>query len=1087
MPPESIPIDKNDNLQNLANLTNQSKSLAPSSYGIGRIRLIGVVDVAVLYQIIKAAEKDPNAESHPFRALFSAYDEILPQNGISSNHDQIYLRFLFRLGDRRGEHVSLYENFERLLYDLGIQIEFDGDEDVIQDLTRGLNDTDQDKDFDVHNDDRSPRRLRRASLQSIYDAKFENFGATPTPSLSRHNTAQAFPGNDNSHWDKKGSLDLDFFPNDPGPRSHSVPAKTDRFEPQQVQDKDGDQRLALKDNLAAISPKSDSNDSMSTTYSAELSQNNSRDPIKAPAPQIDSHIEDDPADFNFALHDRERFYAPSNTQLIRDASIFLEYRLQAISVHAIKQWRDSALQAKHQHCVDYRKAESHDAHILLSQALDFWTLRVRERKQVAETRQYFNRLEERAIMARNLYLLAKAFSHWYHSAEDEAWKVSIARQHVLALKYFHAWKDFTLGNQAKIHAHGLQKHFVLWNKRYVKGAAYEIKADLIRQRTLLKSVYWQWFWGFCERRAPAWYSRRLKQKHFSKWIDAFRFNERRNSQVSLHVEKAARKFFLQHWHDRAKVIISTHVSAQAFNWHKTAASYLRAWTKTYDLTSPAQQASNMVDWRVAGSVFATFVGRFRLEKQAEKINQLRLLRNAWTLWNDCLRCRAFAGSVDDRRLLEALYKWTIAQRGVLLKRLMDERLGKRHLLRLKEHWEWRDSSRKQAYQNLQDQHGRHLLSAHLGHWHSSRTALRQQEQVATTFSNLRRLRHVPSLLVERGRQIQSFSAMASDAYFYFATKRCLRKWHSRLVESKRQKRRLAYMQIRRTSKINMASCVLERWRTNANERRQMSDSANSFNLERQLGLATRFFDYWKSLYYLVVERNLEAQDYHQMLILRHLFHGWFDRADECAALNGTAVLRTQLYERRSAITCINRLRIRIIELKGPLATAQNLRARYQKRHFLNILRRWQVDAATRTHRPQRHSTPSLFASTLRYSVGAQDEEFPGMLKGPRSQVSTIPRASEGQSPPRGTLTTPSKRAMRARIGNENSTTPSGTPFQSRRRTQLGTTPQTTTRLLFRRTPTLRDADTATSQNEIANMKAEPEQEQRSDKRESDSM
>ncbi|KAK4696719.1 hypothetical protein P7C71_g1248, partial [Lecanoromycetidae sp. Uapishka_2] len=114
MPPES-PISEHISTEEYSPLTDQN--------------------VAILYQIIRSAEQYPNVETQPFRAIFAAYETILPQNGLDPNHDQIYLRFLFRLGDGREEGQSLYARFEGLLDELGLQIEIIPDGEETQEIT----------------------------------------------------------------------------------------------------------------------------------------------------------------------------------------------------------------------------------------------------------------------------------------------------------------------------------------------------------------------------------------------------------------------------------------------------------------------------------------------------------------------------------------------------------------------------------------------------------------------------------------------------------------------------------------------------------------------------------------------------------------------------------------------------------------------------------------------------------------------------------------------------------------------------------------------------------------------------------------
>ncbi|KAK6579774.1 hypothetical protein PZA11_008010 [Diplocarpon coronariae] len=109
------------------------------------------IDIALLHDIVVLAQeilpKLSERERLPTNALFSAYYDILPRIGINADHDSRYARVLFKIGGLRGPG-TLYEKFEEILSRLGIEIEFDQDnndteafiqaEDLQQDLDGGI-------------------------------------------------------------------------------------------------------------------------------------------------------------------------------------------------------------------------------------------------------------------------------------------------------------------------------------------------------------------------------------------------------------------------------------------------------------------------------------------------------------------------------------------------------------------------------------------------------------------------------------------------------------------------------------------------------------------------------------------------------------------------------------------------------------------------------------------------------------------------------------------------------------------------------------------------------------------------------------
>ena len=76
--------------------------------------------------------------------------------------------------------------------------------------------------------------------------------------------------------------------------------------------------------------------------------------------------------------------------------------------------------------------------------------------------------------------------------------------------------------------------------------------------------------------------------------------------------------------------------------------------------------------------------RAKASKQAAEVDQLRVLRNAWTNWNDQLRMQTLAMRINERMVLQALYEWVLVERSKLLKRLFEKRLKQATIRRLVE-------------------------------------------------------------------------------------------------------------------------------------------------------------------------------------------------------------------------------------------------------------------------------------------------------------------------------------------------------------------------------------------------------------------
>ena len=1006
--------------------------------------------------------------------MYAAYETILPQNGLHPDHDQVYLPYLYRLGGKREEGRSLYESFEALLAELGFQIEFVADGEGVQEITKDLG-------AEYENDNRAngqigatngpKRRPRRTSFNSLYDAEDESTRAirqrdTSRASMSRLETSQVAVLDTRPSTRATTRRTERTAVNAPSSNLPGVPPRRGRLTAEEFATRVSHPHRTLASassqserqrNVRPASTTSNRNgkgyeeslvDDVSTTASGRDNSNDDNDQ----ALEI-------PRTFQpFTLGQNERFYNPSKTQLLRDAHDFHNYRIRSIARDAVDKWCFAAFQAKDQHEHMERLAAAHDKEILLRQAFEHWRLRMHAKKQAAETERFFNRLERRATKARDLFLLAKAFSHWAQCTQEEVLRTSNARQHVLSTKYFQAWREITVINQLKMRHQGLRKFFGVWKQRYIATITNDITADLKRHESLLRNAYWLWFWNFCERRAPEWRAARLKRKYLLQCVATFRNNVRLNQQVTLQSFNVSKKKIMLPWLGRARMTIAALREANAFHEQKQTACVLQAWRKATQYAPLVRQISNMVDWRVAGETFSTFVTRYRFEKQAESVSRLRCVRIAWTQWNDRLRWQSLAHRIDDRFVIESLYKWVIAERYSLLHRLSEERLKQLMFNKLKIYCALRQARRENVLHIVEEAQRKSCMRSFFRCWYSQLDSHRQDERIAFEFGAPKQAQDVLDLWTRNLVHVQDLNSMAKHANFYFFTKKCYKRWQTATASSKRQKRRNAYVQVRRRSKMNLAAGVLRQWRTHYAQNRDMQLQAGFVDQSRLLRTGTNLFDRWRDHSSLRRDSEYQAtQHYRRRLLERHLYT-WIERLEEQVRLDETAELNNEMRVKNIAFSWCNKLRFKIIELKGREAKAENLRAWYEKRRFRNILRHWHNKTGGKLDRTNQGTT---FSSRIKRARSQKEvDERDGPTRGAEDWTDFdigdwIP-ALEAQSsniPLPGYLSTPSKRAARAKALVRVSTTPAGTPLEHRYRSQIGSTPRTSRRDAFGKSTT----------------------------------
>lgn len=1028
-----------------------------------------VLDVAILHQIVTSAQQSNDVEKTPFRAIFAAYDIILARHGLDPDHDQVYLRFLFRLGDKTLSGRTLYEKFESLLDELGIQVEFDADDDGPQEITRNL-------DLDGQGEETSRRqpthldvprgRSRRASVGSIYDAGDESTRVSRQRhdsriSLSRLPIGQAtgregwpstratarateraqslLPGstsgsvhrsrlnahdfaNNLRHYRRRNTSRSSNGDSGPPPRKLSPEARAN-----------GRRHFGIQTQRDGLSVSDRSMDEYSFT---QLSED------KQPVYQVP----------------RRALYHHSDTQLLRDANTFEHYHLRSLARDAICKWHAEALRSRNSHRTLEETAAAHDASILLRQGFDQWRLMLHAKRQREETERFFDHMERRAGKARDLYLLTKAFTHWAQCAADEVQRTSVARRHILRTKYFNAWRDITAVNDLKVRRQRLVKFYGLWKRRFVKALVDDSRATTVYRENLGETSYWRWFWRFCERRAPEWRAGRLKKKYFAQWVLDTQWNLDRGERVTAYRSETMVRTNLSQWVEQSRTVSACQTKALLFRQQRLLANSVATWQLQTYHAPLARQMSTLVDWRIARSVYATLIARLRAERLAASVNRLRMMRNMWTNWNDRLRWQSLAHRVDDRVLLQTLYKWVLAERFVLYRRLYQKHLKQRTMTMVFDRWELLRDQRHNSSQVIQDAQVKRCLSSTMTRWKQQMQQQRQRQQLAFEF-------HAPGVAQEvlnswaiKVRHVRDLQRWARDAEFYFLTTRSIKRWQAANVEARRQKRRNAYAQIRRRVKMSIARSLFIRWRNQATHALDLQKIALRTDSLRLLVLGTSLFDHWKSRLFATLDGHYQADTFYETTLVHQRLQTWARQLRLYLDMEKQAYVYAEMHVSNIAFGLLRKLSLRVFELRRREETANSFKQWNQKRHFRNVLRHWQAKAAERTGQANVDAASPLETGHLSPDGGAGNgitgraEDWTAFGEG-FDMDDWIPavEAQSSTTPQPGYLSTPSKRAARARAvlrGSMTPATPKGTPFEHRLRLQLASALRTSRRPVF---------------------------------------
>lgn len=748
----------------------------------------------------------------------------------------------------------------------------------------------------------------------------------------------------------------------------------------------------------------------------------------------------------------EMLYRPSLSDLLRDASTFNMYRERGIKRRLLTQWLKKAIQRRQGSVNMEIVAVNRDRSTLLRQAFETWRGIIQDKRQTARTERFFKHLEQRAGRARDLFLVTKAFTHWAQVTSEEVARTSAARRRILSIKYFNAWREITAVNELKAQRFALRKPFNTWRKRIQQIKENETTAAASHDKDLKNGVYWQWFWGFCDRRAPQWYEYRLKRRSLLCWLRSFRTNRERDHEIEVRNKRLAIGSAWQTWTQRSKAIAGAEQEAVSLQRHKLLKDMFGEWKIQACLAPAAYHVSDMVNKRVVRSAFMQWVRRAQMAKQAKEMDRHRIMRNSWTAWNDQLRCQALSSRIDERLKMETMYKWILAERFSLMQRIRDQRIKR-------DTFSTFVASIRGTYSRLlhhadihEEYRSEELLRSKFNSWRGRLALQRQREYAAFQFYAPRLQQE--SLVAWRSKQqnVARLEARSHDARFYFLATRTIKQWHTATVQSAKRRRQEAYAWFRRKVKMKMATRALQSWQAWAGHVADLDRQAYEFHRSRSLNIASGLFGIWYDKASKRVQDCYEAEMHYARQAAYAQLMRWTELYLENRDLEQQAAGYYRVHVLGQANASLRKLSLRVFQINSSFETADSLRDRSLKKHTRGMFRHW-VDKA-RTKIEERDSfaplvTPARPGRSFDGTTGTRPgrsvfdpwypvetpfkmSEFVTQSQGPGPSLGPGPSASPLATP--NYMSSPSKRAARARVLAQASTTPATplyTPFAGR--------------------------------------------------------
>ncbi|KAK7542944.1 Sfi1 spindle body protein-domain-containing protein [Phyllosticta citricarpa] len=978
-------------------------------------------DVEILYTIVTTAEKLPGP---PYRALFAAYDKVLAERGINPNYDRVYFRFLLRMRGaspqkqpqfptrphneiQTGSAIShddptstetLYGRFTALLGDMGIQLEVDEQGEGVEEVTRRLDEYDLDElggEVEQEEEAAAPYaqamhtpRSRRASFNdSNYDrtrdlgpwdyedgdalaSGRENQGLSAPPRRPSSSSQMLDP----STWRHGRARSSS---REPRAGLHSALPYRGRLSargPSEVRNtrrrgrsvsSQGSIRITRTEEIKRQQPNSSSFDELDDFDSPRTR----RSSIGSPRPESPHYVPP------------EMLYRPSPAQMLADAETFLYARKLFMARRAMHTWRDKAMEQRDLYMQMDEAADRFNKRKLMEAALEMFKLQHNAMQQQKETDRFFEHLERRAEKARNLFVLTKAFTHWANSAADEVMRTQVARRHILRFKYFNAWHEITAVQELKVRRHVLAKFFAIWCRRYAALQEEHDVALAFRSENVIQQAYSACFWEFSGRRATKRYDATLKRKAITTLIDRLLQVKEKEAEIQAKRETELKRKGLQILSNKVMSVQCLGPAAEDLRNKRLLLLGLNSIKVQARLNPIERDLTQSLHAGLARRALTTLRVRAEQSRRAAQLNQLLVLRNAFTAWNDQLRCQALAQRIDDRVIIQALYKWSLATRGSILSRLQDTKL-KRSMFRNWANKTGDKSTRLAASERiLRESEEMRLKRKAFDALRVELQKQRQREAQALSMYEPRVVSRCWTTLHTKHQQVQELETWGTDAQFYTLTTHTLRKWRESTHQSQRMRKREAYATVRRRTKLGIARRAFEIWRAKAAHVEMAQRQAHEMRENAVLGLATHCLEFWHENAISSREQDQEAERIRRVRLLSGAYGALASKLQKVSTDQERAVAFLDAHVAAEAVECLKKLNWRLFQVRTQQRSGQALAQRNFERHVKSMIKHWA--ARTRQSREAR-------GLPLAESVVDEGEQEIQILQRRTTDGSTVP-------------------------------------------------------------------------------------------------
>ncbi|RDI89145.1 hypothetical protein Vi05172_g516 [Venturia inaequalis] len=888
-------------------------------------------DINLLYDIVLLAAQKPDPPFGP--GLFGAYDEVIHRENVGPEESGKFFQFVVRMVSGKREGETVYERFETMLKEMGIEVSpEDGQDGATTDYTeeQGRVDGDGYANGYVNGYGNGVNGHHEETTQETRDGL--QFPVQPITNGT--NSALLQPPRRRNGIPDRRSRSQDTFSTpllqatDPRGRLKTR-ASSDNLPFQHKRAASTSTNHSLR--IARAEPVLANGGDAYSADESELSVTRSRQRsfMSGVNPAQDAYIFLPPG-----------LFQRSDKEMEEDVEAFQHSKACIAQRRLLWQWRHKAVDLQRKHMRMDSMAEDFDQGVLLRNALDLWRNKTLERQHERETSLYFRHLEAMAVEMRNEMLKLKALTHWVAEAGEKREKTHIARRQILRRRYFTAWKGITVERDEKVRRHVLSKFFRKWQLRKEEVENDKLRAVARYEARIQKRLWLRLVFQHYARNALEFKARKKKEKYFQLWREKVRLIQERDQYVGQMRDHAVQRRLLEALAAKQQKLVTIDADAAEFRRKKLLGRSFETWRTAARLQPLADQVNRRSSTRLLYTALCVWKTNARMSRQAKTVYNSRITSNAFTNWNDALRIRYLEIRIVARLRAESFYKWIFFSRETIVTRERNVKIASSCLGQWAAKAQVRRQALETALQTFADRQRQIRMRSALSILVSTFRNRRQQDADAAAFRYRRLGFQALASLRTQNANIQGMNGKAAAARFYILTTSTLRNLKTATHHHQQIRRREIYAQVRRRTKMNLAREMLRRMQNRLAQIRAMEHTAAEKEEDRVMRIAVSDFGAWRSKASVFVEQNRQAVAVDRTHLLTNALKKMRERHAQLQDMKRNAAGFSNDWAAVEAITSLRRLRFRLLQLRQQDQGARDLGEMHWQKHVKNMLRYW---------------------------------------------------------------------------------------------------------------------------------------------------